>query len=171
MTVSATGGLSSSLPFNSPPTAGGGGPFAVAAAGHSAPPLPTGRPPVLMYQQADEYRLNEYQCLTRKQIELFEASKWLMMELNLIFATSGTSRSVLNFQNTFFAAHSSFLDIQSSLLFPIPSHPNRSRAHFEIYPGSEYSHNAWFRGNSVYPLPRPSAKRSRQRGHLLQQDY
>ena len=33
----------------------------------------TGRPPVLVFMDCDEDSLSEYQCLLRKQIELFEA--------------------------------------------------------------------------------------------------
>jgi hypothetical protein len=34
----------------------------------------TGRPPILLYMNCDDESLSQYQCLVRKQIELFEAS-------------------------------------------------------------------------------------------------
>lgn len=34
--------------------------------------MPTNRPPIVLYTDLDEHVLNEYQCLLRKQIELFE---------------------------------------------------------------------------------------------------
>lgn len=37
-------------------------------------PLPTGRPPFVLYISCDDESLSDYQCLVRRQIELFEAT-------------------------------------------------------------------------------------------------
>ena len=47
------------------------------AAPLSAPPASINRPAFLLYTDQDEDALTAYQCLIRKQIELFEASKFL----------------------------------------------------------------------------------------------
>ncbi|KAL7562784.1 hypothetical protein ACA910_020896 [Epithemia clementina (nom. ined.)] len=65
-------------PLSSPPTAAtAGNSPSSAALGQTAPdggPGLTGRPPIVLYMTCDDDALSEYQCLVRKNIELFEAN-------------------------------------------------------------------------------------------------
>jgi hypothetical protein len=42
--------------------------------GKSNPPTASGRPPIIIYMDCDDESLSDYQCVLRKQIELFEAT-------------------------------------------------------------------------------------------------
>lgn len=55
-------------PVVGPPTSGGGGNDDGDRSKEA-----TGRPPILLYMSCDDDALSEYQCLVRKNIELFEA--------------------------------------------------------------------------------------------------
>jgi hypothetical protein len=63
-----------SLLYNSyPPASGGAQQYQVPVIPSSTAALPSNRPSIHIYMDRDEENLTEYQCLLRKQIELFEA--------------------------------------------------------------------------------------------------
>jgi hypothetical protein len=63
-----------SLLYNSyAPASGGAQQYQIPVLSSSTAPLPSNRPSIPIYMDRDEENLTEYQCLLRKQIELFEA--------------------------------------------------------------------------------------------------